>query len=76
MTLTRVEPLVAEISADVVRSGNAFRHAVRCLRPRPEFEPEDMQLSDRQPGWKFVSQVLVVQWASPAAVPGVHRTTL
>lgn len=45
--LTRVEPLVVEISADVAWSGNAFRHAVRYLRPRPELDPQDVQPPDR-----------------------------
>lgn len=47
VTLTRVEPLVIEVSADVAWTGNAFRHAVRYLRPRPELAPEDVQLPDR-----------------------------
>lgn len=47
VTLTLVEPLVVEISADVAWSGNAFRHAVRYLRPRPELDPQDVQLPDR-----------------------------
>ncbi|MGX5716793.1 ATP-dependent DNA ligase [Arthrobacter sp. MAHUQ-56] len=46
VTLTRVEPLVVEISADVAWTENAFRHAVRYLRPRPELGPEDVQLPD------------------------------
>lgn len=47
VTLTRVEPLVVEISADTAWTGNAFRHAVRYLRPRPELAAEDVQLADR-----------------------------
>lgn len=47
MTLTLAEPLVVEISADVAWSGNAFRHAVRYLRPRPELDPPNVQLPDR-----------------------------
>lgn len=47
VTLTLVEPLVVEISADVAWSGNAFRHAVRYLRPRPELDPQDVQPPDR-----------------------------
>jgi ATP-dependent DNA ligase len=45
--LTLVEPLVVEISADTAWTGNAFRHAVRYLRPRPELAMEDVQLPDR-----------------------------
>lgn len=47
VTLTLVEPLVVEISADVAWSGNAFRHAFRYLRPRPELNPQDVLLPDR-----------------------------
>lgn len=42
VTLTLVEPLVVEISADVAWTGNAFRHSVRYLRPRPELDPESV----------------------------------
>jgi ATP-dependent DNA ligase len=41
--LTRVEPLVVEISADVAWSGQAFRHTVRYLRPRPDLAAGDVQ---------------------------------
>lgn len=44
VTLTLVAPFVVEISADVAWTGNAFRHAVRYLRPRPELAPEEVQL--------------------------------
>ncbi|MEV7132074.1 ATP-dependent DNA ligase [Arthrobacter sp. NPDC093128] len=47
VTLTRVEPLVVEISADIAWTGNAFRHAVRYLRPRPELAVENVQLPGR-----------------------------
>jgi ATP-dependent DNA ligase len=47
VTLTLVDPLVVEISADVAWTGNAFRHAVRYLRPRPELSPTDVALPDR-----------------------------
>lgn len=47
VTLTLVEPLVVEISADVAWTGNAFRHAVRYLRPRPELDPGSVQLPGR-----------------------------
>lgn len=40
--LTLVEPVVVEISADTAWSGQAFRHAVRYVRPRPELRPEDV----------------------------------
>lgn len=45
--LTLVEPLVVEISADVAWTGNAFRHAVRYLRPRPELMPSEVELPER-----------------------------
>jgi ATP-dependent DNA ligase len=44
VTLTLVEPLVVEISADVAWSGNAFRHPFRYLRPRPEVSPVNVRL--------------------------------
>ncbi|MDP9987353.1 ATP-dependent DNA ligase [Arthrobacter oryzae] len=44
VTLTLVELLVVAISADVAWTGNAFRHAIRYLRPRPELEPGNVQL--------------------------------
>lgn len=47
VTLTRVEPLVVEISADAAWTGNTFRHAIRYLRPRPELSPADVLLPDR-----------------------------
>lgn len=37
--LTRVEPLVVEVSADVAWSGRSFRHPLRYLRARPELDP-------------------------------------
>ncbi|MEV1132426.1 hypothetical protein [Agromyces sp. NPDC049794] len=43
--LTLVEPVVAEISADVARSGRAFRHAVKFVRLRPELDVEDVESS-------------------------------
>jgi ATP-dependent DNA ligase len=46
VTLTLVEPLVVEISADIAWTGNAFRHSVRYLRPRPELAVNEVQ----QPG--------------------------
>nr|WP_308411012.1 ATP-dependent DNA ligase [Arthrobacter sp. AFG20] len=47
VSLTLVEPLVVEISADVAWTGNAFRHSVRYQRPRPELVPDEVQLPDR-----------------------------
>lgn len=47
VTLTLVEPLVVEISADTAWTGNAFRHSVRYQRPRPELATTDVQLPDR-----------------------------
>lgn len=47
VALTLVEPLAVEISADVAWTGNAFRHAIRYLRPRPELDPESVQLPTR-----------------------------
>lgn len=36
VTLTLVEPLVVEVSADTARTGHSFRHAVRFVRARPD----------------------------------------
>lgn len=47
VTLTLVEPLVVEISADVAWTGNAFRHSFRYLRPRPELSAINVLLPDR-----------------------------
>lgn len=47
VTLTLVEPLVVEISADTAWTGNAFRHSVRYQRPRPELAVDDVRLPDR-----------------------------
>lgn len=43
VSLTLVEPIVVEISADVAWSGNAFRHSVRYVRARPELAPADVE---------------------------------
>lgn len=45
--LTLVEPIVVEVSADVAWSGNAFRHALGYIRPRPELLPGDVELPER-----------------------------
>jgi ATP-dependent DNA ligase len=37
--LTLVEPVVAEISADMALTNGAFRHSVRFLRLRPDLDP-------------------------------------
>ncbi|ACL42234.1 ATP dependent DNA ligase (plasmid) [Pseudarthrobacter chlorophenolicus A6] len=42
--LTRVEPIVVEVSADVAWSGRSFRHPLRYLRARPELSPETIEL--------------------------------
>ena len=47
MTLTLVEPLVIEISADVAWTGNAFRHAVLYMRPVPGARGECVELQGR-----------------------------
>ena len=39
ITLTLVEPVVVEVSADVAWSGRSFRHSLRYLRVRPELDP-------------------------------------
>jgi hypothetical protein len=44
--LTRVEPLVVEVSADVAWSGRSFRHPLRYLRARPELDPASVQFPD------------------------------
>lgn len=44
VTLTLVEPLVMEISADVTWTGNAFRDSFRYLRVRPDLEPGSVQV--------------------------------
>jgi ATP-dependent DNA ligase len=40
--ITRVEPIVVEVSSDVARSGYSFRHALRYLRARPELPIEEV----------------------------------
>ncbi|HEX9225312.1 MAG TPA: ATP-dependent DNA ligase, partial [Arthrobacter sp.] len=44
--LTRVEPLVVEVSADVAWSGRSFRHPLRYLRARPELDPASVRFPD------------------------------
>jgi hypothetical protein len=42
--LTRVDPLVVEVSADVAWSGRSFRHPLRYLRARPDLDPASVKL--------------------------------
>lgn len=44
--LTKVEPVVVEVSADVAWSGRSFRHPLRFLRTRPELNPDDVTLPE------------------------------
>jgi ATP-dependent DNA ligase len=44
--LTRVEPIVVEVSADVAWSGRSFRHPLRYVRVRPELDPAAVQLPE------------------------------
>ncbi|MDQ4504421.1 ATP-dependent DNA ligase [Sinomonas sp. ASV322] len=37
--LTLVTPLAVEVSADAARTGTAYRHLVRFIRPRPDTDP-------------------------------------
>ncbi|GAA3406090.1 ATP-dependent DNA ligase [Pseudarthrobacter polychromogenes] len=46
VTLTLVEPMVVEVSADIAWSGRSFRHPLRLLRARPELSPADVTLPD------------------------------
>ncbi|GAB3283431.1 ATP-dependent DNA ligase [Sinomonas notoginsengisoli] len=45
--LTRIEPIVVEISADTAWSGTAFRHALGFVRARPELDPADITLPEQ-----------------------------
>ena len=40
--LTLIEPIVAEVSADLARAQHTFRHGVKFLRLRPELRIEDL----------------------------------
>lgn len=40
--LTLVEPVVAEVSADMALTNGAFRHGVRFLRLRPDLDPGEV----------------------------------
>jgi ATP-dependent DNA ligase len=48
--LTRVEPIVVEVSADVAWSGRSFRHPLRYLRARPELDPAAVKLPEHLSG--------------------------
>jgi len=50
VTLTLVEPMVVEVSADTAWSGRSFRHPLRLLRARPELSPGDVTLPGGSPG--------------------------
>ncbi len=41
--LTLVEPVAVEVSADAARTGIAFRHLVRFIRPRPDTDPTGLR---------------------------------
>lgn len=42
VTLTRVQPVVVEVSADVAWSGRSFRHPLRYVRERPDLHPGEV----------------------------------
>jgi hypothetical protein len=42
--LTRVEPLVVEVSADAAWDVSSYRHLLRFVRPRPELRVEDVSV--------------------------------
>lgn len=42
VSLTLVDPVVVEVSADTAWSGRTFRHPLRVLRARPELSPADI----------------------------------
>jgi hypothetical protein len=42
VTLTRIEPVVVEVSADVAWSGRSFRHPLRFVRVRPDLHPDEV----------------------------------
>jgi ATP-dependent DNA ligase len=44
VALTRTEPMVVEISADVAWSGRSFRHALRYVRARPDVDPSEVDV--------------------------------
>ncbi|WP_454700045.1 ATP-dependent DNA ligase [Arthrobacter humicola] len=46
VALTRVEPVVVEVSADTAWSGRSFRHPLRLVRVRPELSPADIGLPE------------------------------
>lgn len=46
ISLTLVEPVVVEVSADVAWSGRSFRHSLRFQRVRPELSPAAVELPE------------------------------
>jgi len=42
VALTRVQPIVVEVSADVAWSGRSFRHPLRYVRERPDLHPGEV----------------------------------
>jgi ATP-dependent DNA ligase len=50
VTLTLVEPVVVEVSADTAWSGRSFRHPLRLIRARPELSPADVILPELHTG--------------------------
>jgi hypothetical protein len=48
--LTRMEPIVVDVSADVAWSARAFRHPLRYLRARPELDPAGVRLPEHLDG--------------------------
>lgn len=44
VTLTLVDPVVIEVSADIAWSGTSWRHAVRYIRAREDFDPAKVDL--------------------------------
>ena len=41
--MTRVDPVVVEVAADVAWDGRVFRHPVRFVRVRPDVDPADVR---------------------------------
>ena len=41
--LTLVAPVAVEVSADAARTGIAYRHLVRFIRPRPDTDPRNLR---------------------------------
>jgi ATP-dependent DNA ligase len=45
-TVTVIEPLVVEVSADASADAGVLRHAARLIRARPDLEPTDLDPTD------------------------------